>query len=106
FGACLGEESPQVYNERASAALLALDDHLLSDNFFLIDKGRTPSENAVVLVEAGEYRGYGFVDLEELNANDIEGLMESIEPQENNPEVRRIIRRYMASQNGLKIVRF
>jgi DNA polymerase-3 subunit epsilon len=102
----LGEESPQVYNERASAALLALDDHLLSDNFFLIDKGRTPSENAVVLVEAGEYRGYGFVDLEELNANDIEGLMESIEPQENNPEVRRIIRRYMASQNGLKIVRF
>ncbi len=105
FGACICEETPEVYNERAQAALLALDESLLEQDFFLIDKGRSLDENAVVLVEGGEYQGYGYVNMNEVEANDFEGLKESIEPFDSNPEVKRIIRRFLAGRNKLKIVR-
>lgn len=106
FGACVGDESPESYNERANQALLALDDSLLEQNFFLVDKGRTVEENAIVLVEEGEYRGFGYVNFDEVEANDVEGLKEAIEPFESNPEVKRIIRRFMASKHALKIIKF
>lgn len=106
FGACIGEEIAEVYNERASAALLALDESLLEQDFFLIDKGRTPDEQAVVMVENGEYKGFGFVNLNEVDANDFGALKESIAPFESNPEVKRIIRRFLAGRHGLKIVKY
>ncbi|MCC6726701.1 MAG: GIY-YIG nuclease family protein [Saprospiraceae bacterium] len=106
FGACIGEEEAATYNERANAAMLALDEQLLTESFFLIDKGRTPDENAIVLIEAGEYQGYGFINLQEIAANDVEGLKEAIEPKESNPEVNRIIRRFMNGTRGIKMVKF
>lgn len=105
LGACIGEEPAETYNERARAALETLDDGFSDPNFFLIDKGRTEGESAVVLVENGAYRGYGFADLNDLNGN-LEDLFEVIEPFENNPEVRRILRRFMAGSHGLKMVKF
>ncbi|MBI1227903.1 MAG: DNA polymerase III subunit epsilon [Bacteroidetes bacterium] len=105
FGACIGEEKPKSYNERAQAALLALDESLLEQDFFLIDKGRTPDENAVVLVEGGEYQGYGFVNLEEVDGNDFESLREAIEHFDSNPEVKRIIRRFLGGNHRLKIIK-
>lgn len=105
FGACVCEETPDSYNERAKAALLALDENLLEQDFFLIDKGRTTDEQAVVLVEGGEYQGYGYVNMNEVNANDFEALRESIERFESNPEVKRIIRRFLSGHHKLKIVK-
>ena len=104
-GACIGEESPETYNERAQAALEALDDSFLDPNFFLIDRGRTEGENAVVLVEDGEYRGYGFADLPEMNGQ-LDELRDVISSCENNPEVRRILQRFLSEQNGMKVIRF
>ena len=106
FGACIGEESPESYNERAQNALLALDESLLEKDFFLVDRGRTLDENAVVLVEEGEYKGYGYVNLAEVAANDIEELKECIAPFESNPEVKRIIRRFLGSNQKLRIIKF
>ncbi len=105
FGACIGAEAPDTYNERAAAALLALDESLLEQDFFLIDKGRTPDENAVVLVEGGEYQGYGYVNMNEVEANDFGGLKEYVKPFESNPEVKRIVRRFLAGSHGLKIIK-
>ncbi len=106
FGACIGEETAGNYNERAQAALLALDESLLEQDFFLIDKGRTPDENAVVLVEGGEYQGYGYVNMGEVDGNDFESLKEAVEAFESNPEVKRIVRRFLGGNHRLKIVKF
>lgn len=106
FGACIGEELPHDYNIRAQSALLALDESLLEQNFFLIDKGRTPDENAVVMVEGGEYLGFGFINLAEVEGNDFSSLKSAIQPFDSNPEVKRIIRRFLGGSHRLKIIKY
>jgi DNA polymerase-3 subunit epsilon len=104
-GACIGKEAPEAYNERAQLALEELNDNLLEPNFFIIDKGRTDEENAVVMVEKGQYCGYGFANLSEMRGLTDE-LREVISPFENNPEVRRILRRFLDEKRGMRIIRF
>ncbi len=104
-GACIGQESPEAYNERASAAMEVLDEHFPDPNFFIIDKGRTPEEQAVVLVENGLFRGFGFASLHEMSGH-LEELRDVISPGVHNPEVARILHRFLAEPNGLKIIRF
>lgn len=104
-GACIGLEGPETYNERAQSAMEALDEHFLDPNFFILDKGRSMEEHAIVLVEDGAYRGYGFACLNDMNGH-LDELRDVISPFENNPEVRRILRRYIAEQQGLKVIKF
>ncbi len=104
-GACIGKEPPESYNKRAQDALDILDNSFLEPNFFLIDKGRTEGEHAVVMVEDGEYRGYGFTDLSALNGRPDE-LRDVISPLESNPEVRKILQRFLSEKHGMKVIRF
>ncbi len=106
FGACIGEELAEDYNLRAQQALLTLDESFLEQDFFIMDKGRSADEQAIVLVEGGEYMGYGYANLEEITANDLESLKECIQPLESNPEVKRIIRRFLANGSKVKVVKF
>ena len=104
-GACVGEERPESYNERAREAIGALDENFDHPNFFIIDKGRAPTENTVVLVENGEYQGFGFVELNELTG-EIEELKGFVKPYEHNPEVMRILQRFLVKPKGMRILRF
>ncbi len=59
-GICAGEEEVAVYNLRAENLLKS---YLSADkNYVLIDKGRTPHEHSIILVENRRYAGYGFID--------------------------------------------
>jgi DNA polymerase-3 subunit epsilon len=104
-GACIGEEAAEDYNERARAAMEALDSSFELPSFFLIDHGRQPDENAVVMVEQGAYRGFGFASLAEMGGRPDE-LRDVISPYEDNPEVRHIIRRFLGDAKGLKMIPF
>ncbi|HFA49021.1 MAG TPA: DNA polymerase III subunit epsilon [Bacteroidetes bacterium] len=105
FGACIGEEAPEDYNERANEAMEALDENFLQPNFFLIDKGRNENESTVILVEEGEYRGFGYAELNELNGQ-VEELRDVVKFYENNPEVMRILQGFIAKGKGLKMLPF
>ncbi len=105
LGACVGKEPPDSYNERADEARGALDTNFLHPDFVLIDKGRNANENAVVLVENGEYRGFGYVEMESLTGQ-VEELKDAVKFYEHNPEVMRILQGYMAKGNGVKMVKF
>jgi DNA polymerase-3 subunit epsilon len=59
-----------------------------------LDRGRTEDENAIVLVEEGMYRGYGFIERSEINGN-LEVLKDAIKPFSHNPEVVGIIQRFV-----------
>ena len=104
-GACIGEEEPDTYNERAELAMQTLDQNFPKPNFFIMDKGRNNEENAVVLVENGEYQGYGFVDMAELNGH-VDEIRDAIKWQEHNPEVMRILQGFLVKQRGVKVVEF
>jgi len=103
-GACIGEESPDEYNLRAEQAIDMLSIQL-EPNFFLIDQGRNGEEKGVVLVENGEYRGFGYANLAEMNGN-LEDLKDVIRPFESNPDTKRIVRRFFLESGKVKVLKF
>lgn len=101
-GACIGAEPPESYNQRAEEARERLTT-VFDKDFFLLDQGRCPEEMSVVLVEEGAYRGYGYIEREEMNGQP-DYLRDAIKPFQGNPETTRIIQRYLSQQNGVKVV--
>ncbi len=86
-GACVGEEPAASYNLRVRRALENYE--FPQQDFLLVDIGRHPAEKAVVKVENGQYKGFGFVPSEELESR--ETVNDYIIPQKDNKEVRRLI---------------
>jgi DNA polymerase-3 subunit epsilon len=104
-GACVGEESPADYNERVELAITQLDKRL-TGSFFLLDKGRTEGEIAIVGVQDGVYRGFGYMD-ESLSSSTVEDLLECLNPPTLAvPDAARIIHYFMEGKKGLKLIRF
>lgn len=103
-GACLGLESPDTYNDKVAAAIthLSVD---FKDDLVILDRGRTPGEQSVVLVEDGRYKGFGYVSEEDAIAQweDWQGY---IHPRHHNPEVARIIHSFVNKGSArLKVIR-
>lgn len=101
FGACIGEETIEEYNERV---LQFLDKNSYENNHMLIiDKGREVDERSVILIENGIYRGFGFFNLNyQINNPDI--LRSIISPMANNRDAQHIIQSYLRKNKVLKIV--
>ncbi len=101
-GACIGEENADHYNERVEEAAGNLGKEFPED-FIIIDTGKTDKECSVILVEDGIYRGFGFMDREDLTG-DVEQLKDCIKYYPHNPEVARIIRHYVLKENMEKLI--
>ena len=99
-GACMGEEPPAIYNSRVQEALENY--HFDKQNFFVVDKGRSDDEKSVVKVEAGKYCGFGFI---EGNISDTNDLHDCIKPFNDNREVRQIINSFI-KKNKVTIIEF
>jgi len=93
YGACIQVESPSDYNARAELGIDMLK-RIFDQNFFLTLDGRTADEKAVVLVEEGHYKGYGYINVEDFQYG-IEEIKESINYVPINPETNGIIRTYL-----------
>jgi DNA polymerase-3 subunit epsilon len=100
-GACIGQESPEEYNQRVEQAIRP---YLFeNDSFLIIDSGRTNGEKALVMVENGKYLGYGYID-ESVATSDVDFLRSCITPFEDNRDVRGIIRGYLSRNRVEKVV--
>ncbi|HNR73744.1 MAG TPA: DNA polymerase III subunit epsilon, partial [Cyclobacteriaceae bacterium] len=102
-GACQGVEKTKKYNKRAQRAI---------DSFFeagetvaLVGKGRRPNEKSVVLVENGNYLGFGFFDDTE-NISSFEVARNFIKPSKDNRVVQNIVNSYLANPKGVDLVLF
>lgn len=103
-GACVGEESPESYNERVSSALSQID-RRLSGSFLLIDRGRTEQEIAVVGVLDGVYQGFGFLDAAE-NQFPLNEILDALKrPEIQDPTAGQIIHHWMEGKKGVKLIR-
>ncbi|MEO1516538.1 MAG: exonuclease domain-containing protein [Bacteroidota bacterium] len=104
-GACVGIESPEEYNARVHEAINAIGMDFDS-SFIILDEGRSKGEKAVILVEEGQYKGFGYIDEEDARYG-VEELKEAIKPYTHNPETVRIIRHYMINKSSrLKVIEF
>ena len=100
-GACVAVEQPETYNERA----LELAERLkttFEENFFIIEKGKSADEKAVVLVQDGHFRGYGYINTEGGHAED---FFEAVKIMQPTVDSNRIVRQYLSSGKGFKILK-
>ena len=101
-GACVGEESPEDYNKRVAKIVEAVKIDFDKD-FFIIDKGRNNEEKSVILVEDGQYKGFGYVDLEEADRG-VDVLRDAIKPFHHHPEIAKMIHTFLYKKNDFVIV--
>ena len=102
-GACQGVEKEKRYNKRVQKAI---------DSFFeagqtvaIVGKGRRPEEKSVVLVENGNYLGFGFFDETESISN-LEMARNFIKPSKDNRVVQNIVNSYLTNPRGVELVLF
>ncbi len=103
FGACIDEESPEDYNQRAGKIIQHYK--YSHDSFLLVDKGRTDEECAVVKVEHGRYIGFGFASKEIRGYDAAEYLCSAVKPFPECKDVHSIIRSYIKTSPRLKIIK-
>ena len=102
-GACLGIEKEKKYNKRAQRVI---------DTFFsqrptvaIVGKGRSPEEKSVVLMENGNYLGYGFFD-EKNTISSLEVARGFIQPAKDSRAIQHIVNAYIANPQGAEVVVF
>jgi len=100
-GICVGQESDSDYNLRARQIV---DEYLFADkNFALVDCGRKPREHAIIYVENGHYKGYGYMDESE-NFSSKEELKGYLLKTQYYPDADDILRGWLKNNRMKKIV--
>lgn len=102
-GGCEGVETARKYNKRIQKAV---------DSFFekgetvaIIGAGRKGEEKSVVLVENGNYLGYGFMARND-SFSDLESAKGYIKQSKENRVVQNLINSYLMNPRGSQIVVF
>ncbi|MBN2485658.1 MAG: GIY-YIG nuclease family protein [Bacteroidales bacterium] len=102
-GACIGQESSDKYNSRAQ---YVIEQHRFRhQSFFIVEKGRSDNELAVVKVNNGKYIGYGYFDKYDYD-NNAELMNDCIRLFPDDRDIQQILRNYLRTGKPLDIVKF
>lgn len=102
-GACIGEERPSLYNERA---LKALDEFVFNGrNFYIIDRGRDSEEKSAVRMVNGKYAGYGYFNINDVGFG-LAAIHDCIRTAKDNRDIQVIIKSYLKNHRVEKIIDF
>ncbi len=101
-GACIGKEDPEIYNSRLEEAIGSFT--FDNKNLFIVDKGRSDEESAIVKIQNGKYMGFGFITgvVADFNVN---VLNDCIQYYDDNRDTNQIIRSFLA-QNIARIIEY
>lgn len=100
LGACIQEEAPEDYNARVHDALARY--HYAGKDLLIVDKGRREGEKAVVWVEQGRYKGFGYSE-EPICAESLPAVLKCISPYSDNRDVQQIIRGYLRHEKAEQV---
>ncbi len=100
-GICAGEEEIEDYNKRAHEIL----NEFIFENpdFAIIDKGREPTEQSIVLIEKGQYVGFGYFNADEQYTSP-EELKGMVKRATYYPDANDLVRSWLAKGRRRKIV--
>lgn len=97
-GACIQQEMPQEYNQRAMQVISGLTS-FVKPNFMIIGIGRDRQEKSIIWVENGKYKGFGFATIKQINRENPENMQKYIEIYQDNKDTQSIIREYLKDTN-------
>lgn len=95
-GACVGAEGALNYNERALQAIKRHSFHL--ENFFVTGKGRNESERSVVMIENGQYKGFGYMS-SDLSQSDVFAMKAAVQAYPHNRDIQQILCAYLRGKH-------
>jgi DNA polymerase III subunit epsilon len=102
-GACMCVESVKKYNKRVENAILSLYEN--GSTVAIIGKGRSLEEQSLVLVEKGNYLGYGFFD-NSVSISDVDSARTFVRKGAETPTVQNLINSYITNPRGAEIITF
>lgn len=100
-GACMGIESVRKYNKRIEKAIRAFKED--GETVAIIGRGRSMDENSLVLIEKGNYLGFGFID-REVAITDFESARNYIRPSVETPTVQHLINSYLTNPRVSQVI--
>jgi DNA polymerase-3 subunit epsilon len=102
-GACCGEETSDIYNERARKAT---EEFVFTRrNFFIIDKGRDDEERSAIKVVNGKYSGFGYFNINEMGFG-LTAVHDCIQSSDDNRDIQVILKQYLKGSKIEKIIEF
>jgi DNA polymerase-3 subunit epsilon len=102
-GACQGIESVKKYNKRAEKAVDSFFEQ--GDSLAIIGQGRKATEQSLILVENGNYFGFGFYDKEE-SIGDFETAKNLVKPGKENRLVQNLVNSFLVNPKGAEVIVF
>ncbi len=100
-GICNDEEEIEEYNKRAKKLLE--ENTYREQNFVLMDRGRNPEEQSIILIENGNYKGFGYLD-STMQLSSPNELKEIIKHVNYYPDSDMLIKGWLKKNNVKKIV--
>lgn len=98
-GICCGEEEAEEYNKRAGEVLKEF--LIASGDFIIVDRGRHGEEQSLLLIENGNFVGYGYMDAAD-HASSPEELKGFITRQSVHPDVNDLVRSWLRQNPRVK----
>jgi DNA polymerase III subunit epsilon len=102
-GACEGVETPEVYNDRMQQSINSFFGE--GDTVAIIGRGRKSEERSLILVEKGNYLGFGFFS-EDIAITDFEAAKSYIHIGKDNRVVQNLVNSYLMNPRGTEIIAF
>ncbi|MBS1680776.1 MAG: GIY-YIG nuclease family protein [Bacteroidetes bacterium] len=102
-GACQGVESAKKYNKRAQKAVDSF--YGKGDSLAIIGQGRTHNENSIVLVEEGNFFGFGYFDKHE-QIRDLETARNFVKPGKENRTVQNLVNSFLVNPKSAEVLVF
>ncbi len=103
FGACIKEELFVTYNERCNK--LINESTFEQENFYIIEGGRQKGEKSLILIENGEFVGFGYGPFH-FQFTPIEKWKKLINIYQSNKDTRTILKSYIKKNSELMIIPF
>jgi len=102
-GACMGVETPKKYNKRAQKAVESFFEK--GESVAIIGHGRKQEEKSLVLVERGNYLGFGFFSTDE-TISDLESAKNYIKLGKDNRVVQNAVNSFLMNPKGNQVLTF
>jgi DNA polymerase-3 subunit epsilon len=102
-GACMCIETVKKYNKRVHKAIFSFSSQ--GSSVAIIGKGRNMDEQSLVLVEKGNYLGFGFFD-SQVSISDLESARTYVRQSAETPTVQNLINSYITNPRGAEVITF
>lgn len=100
-GGCEGKEDAGSYNVRTNAMMASFGEQAVSAA--ILGRGRNPAEKSVILVEQGQYIGFGFVSSYQ-PVEDMDSVRQWITPGKDNRVAQSLVSAVLQNPDGREVI--